>query len=141
LAERKFVTAIDVLVGLGWLPPARVEEWRQGRVDYLERVSTVNLTTLSMAMRLFRRWAQGRDLTPSETACVARTHDRRSLRFSASGDPDIERAYRTHWVSPELSARKRERLAERQSRAPESSSSRRSGTGPARTAGARATCC
>jgi hypothetical protein len=118
-AERKFVAAIDVLVGLGWLPPARLEEWRQGRVDYLERVIAVNLTKLSMAMRLFRRWAQRRGLIASETAYVARTRDRRSLRFSASGDPAIERAYRTHWVSPELSARKRERLAERQSRPPE----------------------
>lgn len=39
LAERKYVTPIDVLVGLGWLQPRRVDEWRQGRVDYLERVT------------------------------------------------------------------------------------------------------
>ena len=58
-------------------------------------------------------------MKPSETAYVARTRDRRPLRFSKSGDPEIERAYRTHWVSPELSERKRERLAERQSRPPE----------------------
>jgi hypothetical protein len=31
LAEREFVTSIDVLVGLGWLEPRRVDEWRQGR--------------------------------------------------------------------------------------------------------------
>ena len=61
----------------------------------------------------------GRGLKPSETAYVARTRDRRPLRFSKSGDPAIERAYRTHWVSPELSERKRARLAERQSRPPE----------------------
>jgi hypothetical protein len=41
------------------------------------------------------------------------------LRFSVSGDSAIERAYRTHWISPELSEGKRERLAERQNRAPE----------------------
>ncbi|CAN5200219.1 hypothetical protein BH20ACT16_BH20ACT16_08800 [soil metagenome] len=44
---------------------------------------------------------------------------RRPLRFSVSGDPAIERAYRTHWVSPELSERERARLAERQSRPPD----------------------
>jgi hypothetical protein len=43
LAKRKFVTAIDVLVGVGWLEPRRVDEWRQGRVDYLERVTVANL--------------------------------------------------------------------------------------------------
>jgi hypothetical protein len=40
----------------------------------------------------------------SETAYVARTRDRRRLQFSISGEPDIERAYRTYWVSPDLKA-------------------------------------
>jgi hypothetical protein len=119
LAERKFVTAIDVLVGVGWLDPRRVDEWRQGRVDYLERVVVASLGKTSTAMRCFRRWAQARGLEPSETGYVSRTRDRRPLRFSKSGDPEIERAYRTHWVSPELSERKRARLAERQSRPPD----------------------
>ena len=119
LAKRKFVTPIDVLVGVGWLEPRRVDEWRQGRVEYLERVTVANLGKISTAMRSFRRWAQARGLRPSETAYLARTRDRRPLRFSKSGDSSIERAYRTHWVSPELSERKQARLAERQSRPPE----------------------
>ena len=41
---------------------------------------------------------------------------RQMLRFSRSGDPTIERLYRTQWVSPEMSRRKRERLAEKASR-------------------------
>jgi hypothetical protein len=119
LSERKFVTAIDVLVGLGWLEPRRVDEWRQGRVDYLERVTIASLGKISTAMRCFRRWAQARGLKPSETEYLTRTRDRRRLRFSKTGDPGIELAYRTHWVSPELSERKRARLAERQSRPPD----------------------
>jgi hypothetical protein len=119
LVEREFVSAIDVLVGLGWLHPRLVDEWRQGRIEHLEDAMTVDATKLSTAMRFFHRWAQGRGLVPSETAYVARTRDRRSLRFSAKDEPDIERAYRTHWLSPELSAGKRERLTERQSRAPD----------------------
>lgn len=119
LAERKFVTAIDVLVGVGWLQPRRVDEWRQGRVDYLERVVIANMGKISSAMKAFRVWAQARGLDPSETQYVARTSGRRPLRFSKSGDPAIERWYRTHWVSPELSERKRARLAERHSRPPD----------------------
>jgi hypothetical protein len=119
LAERKFVTAIDVLLGLGWLTPRQVDEWRQGRVDYLERVVIASLGKISTAMRCFRGWAQARGLTPSETGYVARTRGRQPLRFSKSGDPEIEQAYRTHWVSPELSQRKRARLNERQSRPPD----------------------
>lgn len=68
-----------------------------------------SLPKLSTAMRLFRRWAQARGLVPSETGYIARTRDRRPLRFSVSGATEIERAYRTHWVAPELSATKRER--------------------------------
>jgi hypothetical protein len=119
LAERKSVSAIDVLVGVGWLEPRRVDAWRQGRVDYLERVTVANLGKISTAMHAFRRWARARGLEPSETSYLARTRDRRPLRFSKSGDPEIERAYRTHWVSPELSERKRARMAEPQSRPPE----------------------
>jgi hypothetical protein len=119
LAERKFVTAIDVLIGLGWLPPRRLDEWQQGRVDYLERVVSASLAKITTAMRCLRGWAKARGLKPSETDYVARTRGRQPLRFSKSGDPEIERAYRTHWISPELSERKRARLAERQSRPPD----------------------
>ncbi|MGH9074273.1 MAG: DUF2293 domain-containing protein, partial [Acidimicrobiales bacterium] len=116
LADRQVVSAIDVLVGIGWLAPSHVEEWRQGRVEYLERVTQANLAKLSAAMKLFRTWATDQALVPSETVYVGRTRDRRALRFSKSGDLNIERAYRTHWVSPALSEAKRRRLAERQSR-------------------------
>lgn len=119
LAQRQFVTAIDVLVGLGWLEPRQVDEWRQGRVDYLERAALTSPGKVSTAMTAFRGWAQERGLALSETGYVARSRDRQLLRFSKSGDPAIERAYRTHWVSPELSEARRARLAERQSRPPE----------------------
>jgi hypothetical protein len=78
-----------------------------------------NLSRISEAMKLFRSWATAKGLAPSETAYVARTPQRQTLRFSKSGNPTIERLYRTHWVSPELSERKRERLAEKANRPPE----------------------
>jgi len=110
LAEQGYVSAVDVLLRLGWLAPSQLDRWRQGRVECLERTVQAGLGKQSTAMRTLRTWATRRGLTPSETAYVARTRDRRRLQFSVSGEPDIERAYRTHWVSPELSARKAERL-------------------------------
>ena len=104
LAQQRYVSAIDVLLGLGWLAPTHLDQWRQGRVQCLERVVQASLPKLATAMRVFRRWAQQRGLVPSETGYVSRTRDRRPLRFSVSGATEIERAYRTHWVSPELSA-------------------------------------
>lgn len=92
LAEQNYVSAVDVLLGLDWLAPSHVEEWWQGRVPYLERLVQANLSKVSTAMAEFRRWARERDLIPSETAYVARTRDRRALRFSVSNDQGIDRA-------------------------------------------------
>lgn len=119
LAEQQYVRPVDVLLRLGWLAPSDLDRWRQGRVPYLEQVIQANLGKVSTAMAAFGSWAQESGLTPSETAYLARTRDRRHLRFSASADPSIEQAYRTHWVSPKLSERKRKHLAEQQSRPPD----------------------
>ena len=115
LTRQRYVSAIDVLVGLGWLAPSHLDRWRQGRVESLERVVQANLRKITAAMTELRHWAQHKGLNPSETAYLARTRDRRPLRFSVSGDDGIERAYRTHWVAPELS----QRTVERQSRPPD----------------------
>ena len=119
LAARQFVSSIDILVGIGWLDLEAAERWRRGQIDCLERVVRTNLPRISEAMRLFRSWGTAQGLFASETAYVARAPRRQMLRFSRSGDPKIEASYRTHWVSPELSEKKREQLAEKASRAPE----------------------
>jgi hypothetical protein len=118
-AAQNYVSAVDVLVGIGWLDPGAVKRWRHGQVDYLERTVQTNLSRISEAMKLFRSWATAKRLFPSETHYVARTPQRQTLRFSKSGNPTIEQLYRTHWISGELSESRRERLAEKASRAPE----------------------
>ena len=119
LAAQKYVSPIDVLVGIGWLDPGALARWRCGQVAYLEEVVQTNLARVSEAMSLFRSWATAKKLSPSETPYVARTPSRPALRFSKSGNPTVEQLYRTHWISGELSERKREQLVEKASRAPE----------------------
>jgi hypothetical protein len=119
LAAQKYVSPVDVLVGIGWLDPGALKRWQQGRVEYLEGVVQTNLPRISEAMKLFRSWAAAKGLTPSETSYIARTPFRQTLRFSKSGSPTIEKLYRTHWVSGELSQKRQERLVERASRGPE----------------------
>src|SRR6516225_262129 len=119
LAAQHYVSPLDVLVGIGWLDLGAVKRWRQGQIDDLEHVIQTKLPRISEAMRLFRSWATEKGLFASETDYLARTPQRQRLRFSRSGNPSIERLYRTHWVSPELSEKKRERLAEMASRSPE----------------------
>ena len=108
-----------MLIRIGWLDPGAVKRWQTGQVDYLERVIQANLSRISEAMKLLRSWATAEGLIASETSYVARTPSRQPLRFSKSGNPTIEQLYRTHWISGELSKKKRERLAEKASRAPE----------------------
>ena len=119
LADQKYASAIDVLVGIRWLDPGAVDRWRQGRIDHLEEAIQTHPSRAAEALALFRAWAVDRGLIASETEYVARTPQRQALRFSRSGDPAVERAYRTHWVSPALSAAKRERLVEKAGRAPD----------------------
>lgn len=118
LSDHQYVSAIDVLVGMGLLAPTHLENWRRGRVDFLERVIQGNLKKISASMAAFRRWAREKGLRPSETRYMR--HGRggaQELRFSKTGDPGIEQSYRTHYVSPVLSERKQQRLTEKLSQA------------------------
>lgn len=120
LAHHQYVSAIDVLTGMGLLAPAHFDAWRKGRIDFLERIIQGNLKKISRSMKLFHQWARAKGLRPSETRYMRSTRAGKvDLQFSKSGDPDIERRYRTHYVSPALSERKREKLEQRLSRAPQ----------------------
>ena len=43
LAHHQYVSAIDVLSGMGLLAPAQLDAWRKGRIDFLERAIQGNL--------------------------------------------------------------------------------------------------
>ncbi|GAA2845676.1 DUF2293 domain-containing protein [Streptosporangium fragile] len=116
LAQRKYITAIDVLTGLRWLHARHVDTWRQGRAATLEELAAVDGAKMTDAVAALRRWALGRGLTPSPTPYVSGARDRGELRFVASGD---DSAFRVHWISPDMSEARRRQLAERQSKAPD----------------------
>jgi len=73
LAAKSFVSATDILVGIGWLDPGAVERWRRGQIDCLEGAVQANLSRVSEAMRLFRIWATAKGLFASPTE-YCRTH-------------------------------------------------------------------
>lgn len=94
------VAPVDVLISIGVLSKADYENWRFGRgVDYLERVCKINLRKLSTINRAIRTYAKQHNLKPSWTdyrkwgKCE---HSR--LRFSKSGNENIERQYATHYI-------------------------------------------
>lgn len=119
LATRKHVTALDVLTGLRWLRGRDVDTWRQGRAGDLERLAAVDASRMAEAIAHLREWAVNGGLVANEAAYTSAGRDRRPLRFTTTGGEELERAFRVHWVSPDMSEAARRRLEERQNRAPD----------------------
>jgi hypothetical protein len=111
LQAQQDVSPLDVLVGMGMVQAAHVQKWRKGQLWCLERVIQGNLSKISFAMKCFRGFAMAKGLLPRKTAYVVRSKKgpKRELQFSKSGDSAIEAAYRTHYGSPLLSGKKREK--------------------------------
>ena len=65
LYQQKHVSCISVLISMGWLKQVHFEDWRRGRVPYLEKVVEANLGKISYAMQCFRKWAITKGLKPS----------------------------------------------------------------------------
>ena len=104
LCKNNYVSPIDIFIGMGSLKPSDLEDWRKGRIPYLERAIQGNLSKISFWMKCFREWAKAKGLKPSYTAYIRKkvSGPARELRFSVSRDPGIEESYRTHYVSPLL---------------------------------------
>ncbi|HET6499697.1 MAG TPA: DUF2293 domain-containing protein [Amycolatopsis sp.] len=119
LARQHYVAPIEVLTALGWLSAARVEDWRRGRFSPLTQILPVAEGKVEAAFAHLVDWAASQGLTPTETAYLAGTRDRRPLVFAREDDEAIERRFRTHWISPLLSQKRREQLQARQGKAPD----------------------
>ena len=96
-------TPVQVLMDLGCLSKADYENWRFGRVDYLERVCKVNLHKLSFIMKHVRAYARKNNLKPSWTFYKQWGRKGKKpavkLRFSKYNDEGVERGYATHYIS------------------------------------------
>ena len=120
LASQKFVSAVDVLVNMGFVAATHAENWRKGRLDYLEQFIQASPNKVARALATFHRWAKERGLTPSESRYVVEGRaGTRELRFTATGEPEAERAYRTQYLAPDLPERKKKQIEEVASKAPE----------------------
>jgi hypothetical protein len=101
LREKGHIAFVDVLMQMGKLTKADYESWRLGRVRCLEEVITVNLAKINHMLRTLQRNCKNGNLRPSWTAYVSWGKGaRKPLRFSKSGDPNLEKAYSTHFLRP-----------------------------------------
>jgi len=101
LAKGNVVAPVDVLVHMELLKPKRLEDWRRGRVPYLEKIIDCNLNRLSKLLRILRFYAHDMNLVPSATAYMRwGKGPKQRLRFTKTGDPQLEEAYARHFVWP-----------------------------------------
>jgi len=101
LREKGYISFVDVLIKTGKLKQEDYEDWRFGRIPYLEKVITVNLAKVSHMLRTLQENAKHGGLKPGKTAYMSwGKGPKRPLRFSKSGDPNIEQAYATHFIKP-----------------------------------------
>ena len=130
--KRGYAAPVDVLIDIGVLSKNRYEDWRYGRVAYLESVCTVNLSKLSFIMKQIRTYAKEAGLKPS--FCYYKQWGTKKktgqghrpvvqLRFSKSGNPEIEKSYATHYVDPVRTAQLKAERAEKQATASDNQAS------------------
>jgi hypothetical protein len=101
LASTNVVTPVELLLRLQRITKAQCEDWRFGRIPYLERVCVGNLSKLSDILRILDYHARAIGLKPSQTVYHkwGRGGKRIVLRFSKSGAPALEAAYARHYVA------------------------------------------
>jgi hypothetical protein len=114
LSHHNYVSAIDILTGIGFLAASHQQAWRKGQTNSLEETIQANPMKIVSALESFHTWAQSKGLQPSEATYVCQDRNGvRNLQFTRSADPVLEAVYRTHYVSAALSERKRKSLQER----------------------------
>jgi hypothetical protein len=109
IKSKGVASPVEVLLEIGVLSKEDCEKWRFGKVDYLERVCKINLSKLSTINHEIRVFARKNDLKPSWTyykrwGCKGK---KIKLRFSKSGDEQIEKLYATHYVSQRKTVKQR----------------------------------
>lgn len=95
-----YICSIDVLLGLKYISKTDYEKWRNGQVEYLEKICQTNLSKLTTINQIIRQVAKKMNLEPSLTVYTKYGKGtRQKLRFSKSGNIDIEKAYSTHFLN------------------------------------------
>lgn len=105
--KRGFATAVDTLMDCGVLTKQAYEKWRFGKEPYLERCCTINLSKLTFILHQMQLY--GKKSGWKVSFCYYKQWGMKKrqgqghkqvlpLRFSKSGNVEIERKYATHYV-------------------------------------------
>lgn len=99
LESKPVVAPVDVFIAMDILRPETLEDWRLGRVPFLERGILGNLSRLERILRILTHHCRDLKLRPSPTVYVRHGGRRERLRFTKTGNPRLEEIYSLHFVS------------------------------------------
>lgn len=99
IVEKGYICSLDVLCELDIVNNKEINDWRFGKIPYLEKVCRKNLNALKFINLSIKRIAKEKHLKPSWTGYNKYGKGPKTrLIFSKSGIKSIERAYATHYV-------------------------------------------
>jgi len=101
LREKGHIAFVDVFMKLGYLNQDDYEAWRNKRIPFLEKAIRTNLSKINFIMKTVTKNSRNGKLRESFTAYHSWGKGKKSqLRFSKTGEKNIERAYATHSLMP-----------------------------------------
>ncbi len=100
LAEKGYISTVEVLMAMGRLSKQDYERWRFRQMPHLEVVLPGSLNQHSFFCRELRAYARDElKLKPSRTVYVSWGKGRKErLRFTKFGEPYLEELFWTHYV-------------------------------------------
>ena len=90
-----FVSPINLFKQMELVKESDIIKWRKGQIPYFEKVIICNLNKANRILRILRFHAHDCNLHPSITVYKK---SGKLLRFSKTGDSNIEEAYSRHFV-------------------------------------------
>jgi len=112
LLRSDVVAPVEVLLEMGNLNKKNFDAWRKGQVPYLERVFEGSLSKTNRILRIIGFHVHDLNMVSNKT--VYHQHGKgkkRILRFSKSGDNNIEGAYSRHYIWNQSQEKKNQILA------------------------------
>ena len=111
LKDSDEISPVAILMKIGNLTTQDYDAWRRGRVPYLERVFQGSLSKANRCLRIIGFHAHDLSMVPCPQT-YQQLGKKHILRFSRSGDPNVEKSYARHFRWNQ-SQRKKQTLIER----------------------------
>ncbi len=100
------ISPVTILIEMGNLEAKAHDAWRRGQVPYLERVFQGNLSKANRILRIISFHVHDLNMVPSQHTYRVRGKSH-TLRFSKTGDPNVEKSYARHFKWNQSAEKKR----------------------------------